>query len=149
MEGTDLFVVRAHLPVVESLGFGSELLSKTSGAATAPLLRFSHWSSLPVHVSVLTLQLTKMKTSRQQWLSALFLPRTFSWCSSFSTFIARTMASHSHIASSQVDPFWRPTSEDERDEHGEAYASHEAGLRSFFVTKEKEPPITPLFFSSQ
>jgi hypothetical protein len=29
----------------------------------------------------------------------------------------------------QVDPFWRPTSEDERDEHGEAYASHEAGLR--------------------
>jgi len=49
VEGTDLFVVRAHLPVVESLGFGSELLSKTSGAATAPLLRFSHWSSLPVH----------------------------------------------------------------------------------------------------
>lgn len=36
IEGTELFLITAHLPVVESIGFASELLDRTSGAATAP-----------------------------------------------------------------------------------------------------------------
>ena len=71
IEGTDLFLISATLPVAESSGFSTELLSKTSGSATAPLLSFSHWAPM------------------------------------------------------DVDPFWRPTTQEERDEHGEAYASHE------------------------
>jgi len=71
VDGTDLFLVSALLPVVESSGFSVELLAKTAGSATAPLLSFSHWAPIP------------------------------------------------------VDPFWRPTTQDERDEHGEAYLSHE------------------------
>jgi len=66
----NVWLSSALLPVVESGGFSSELLAKTSGSATAPLLRFSRWAALP------------------------------------------------------VNPFWRPTTADERDEHGEAYASH-------------------------
>jgi len=75
VEGTDLFIISALLPVVMSSGFSTELLSKTSGAATAPLLSFSHWSVL------------------------------------------------------KTDPFWRPTTEEERDEHGESYASYERDIK--------------------
>lgn len=45
LEGTELFSIRALLPVVESFGFGEELRKKTSGNAT-PQLFFSHWEVL-------------------------------------------------------------------------------------------------------
>lgn len=43
-DGTALFTVQAHLPVVESFGFATDLLIQTSGAASNPQLVFSHWS---------------------------------------------------------------------------------------------------------
>ncbi|CAH0516676.1 unnamed protein product [Peronospora belbahrii] len=43
-DGTALFTVKAHLPVVESFGFATDLLTQTSGAASNPQLVFSHWS---------------------------------------------------------------------------------------------------------
>ncbi|KAF1788447.1 Ribosomal protein S5 domain 2-type fold [Phytophthora cactorum] len=42
-DGTALFTVKAHLPVVESFGFATDLLIQTSGAASNPQLIFSHW----------------------------------------------------------------------------------------------------------
>ena len=36
------------------------------------------------------------------------------------------LLSFSHWACIPTSPFWRPTTEDERDEFGEAYASHDA-----------------------
>jgi len=46
MEGTDTWVIKAHLPVAEIYGFADELRKKTSGAATSPQLLFSHWEIL-------------------------------------------------------------------------------------------------------
>jgi ribosome assembly protein 1 len=46
IEGTQLFIVSAILPVASSFGFSQELLKKTSGSATAPQLLFSHWQLL-------------------------------------------------------------------------------------------------------
>lgn len=46
IDGTSLFLLSAILPVNESFGFAQELLNKTSGAATAPQLRFSHWKQM-------------------------------------------------------------------------------------------------------
>ena len=43
MEGTDTWLISAHLPVVEIYGFADELRKRTSGAATSPQLLFSHW----------------------------------------------------------------------------------------------------------
>lgn len=43
LEGTELFVISARLPVIESFGFSAELLEWTSGAATAPQLSFARW----------------------------------------------------------------------------------------------------------
>ncbi|CAI5729690.1 unnamed protein product [Peronospora destructor] len=43
-DGTALFTVKAHMPVVESFGFATDLLTHTSGAASNPQLIFSHWS---------------------------------------------------------------------------------------------------------
>ncbi|CAI5719528.1 unnamed protein product [Peronospora effusa] len=43
-DGTALFTVKAYLPVVESFGFATDLLTHTSGAASNPQLVFSHWS---------------------------------------------------------------------------------------------------------
>lgn len=43
-DGTALFTVKAHLPVIESFGFATDLLIQTSGAASNPQLVFSHWS---------------------------------------------------------------------------------------------------------
>lgn len=40
--GTDVFTIRAYLPVFESFGFAEELRTTTSGAANAQLV-FSHW----------------------------------------------------------------------------------------------------------
>ncbi len=45
-DGTTLFEVEAWLPVVESFGFASELLSITSGQATSPQLVFSHFEMI-------------------------------------------------------------------------------------------------------
>ncbi|TMW65312.1 hypothetical protein Poli38472_007954 [Pythium oligandrum] len=42
-DGSALFTIKAHLPVVESFGFATELLIQTSGAASNPQLVFSHW----------------------------------------------------------------------------------------------------------
>ena len=45
-EGTDLFLISASLPVVESFGFANDLRKNTSGAAH-PQLVFSHYEALP------------------------------------------------------------------------------------------------------
>ncbi|KAJ0402401.1 hypothetical protein P43SY_004110 [Pythium insidiosum] len=42
-DGSALFTIKAHLPVVESFGFATELRIQTSGAASNPQLVFSHW----------------------------------------------------------------------------------------------------------
>ena len=44
-EGTPIFTIRAHLPVVESFGFAQDLRKHTSGAAH-PQLVFSHYAAL-------------------------------------------------------------------------------------------------------
>lgn len=44
-EGTDLFVCKAYLPVIESFGFAEELRRMTSGAVI-PQLIFSHWQTI-------------------------------------------------------------------------------------------------------
>jgi len=41
-EGTNSFVIKAHLPVYESFGFSKEIRKRTSGVAS-PQLIFSHW----------------------------------------------------------------------------------------------------------
>jgi len=45
-EGSTFYTVRAHIPVLESLGFDAALRQETSGHAS-PQLVFSHWQSLP------------------------------------------------------------------------------------------------------
>lgn len=44
-EGTDLFVCKAYLPVIESFGFAEELRRMTSGLVL-PQLVFSHWETM-------------------------------------------------------------------------------------------------------
>ena len=66
IDGTSLFILTAHLPVLESFGFAQELLHNSKGEATAPQFQFSHWA-------------VRCK-----------------------------------------DPFWRPTTADEREDYGEA-----------------------------
>jgi len=78
IDGTSLFILTAHLPILESFGFSQELLHKSSGEATAPMLQFSHW------------------------------------------------------ALREKDPFWRPTTADEREDHGEA---------STFITSTHANPV--------
>ncbi|KAI4876963.1 hypothetical protein NFI96_017652 [Prochilodus magdalenae] len=41
-EGTDMFIIKAVLPVAESFGFADEMRKRTSGLAS-PQLVFSHW----------------------------------------------------------------------------------------------------------
>jgi len=41
-EGTPLYLVKAHIPVLESFGFDADLREATSGRAI-PQLLFSHW----------------------------------------------------------------------------------------------------------
>ena len=45
LEGTDICIIEAELPVVESFGFSPEIMQKTSGAARTQL-QFSHWALL-------------------------------------------------------------------------------------------------------
>jgi len=45
-ERSTFYILRAHIPVLESLGFDAALRQETSGHAT-PQLVFSHWQSLP------------------------------------------------------------------------------------------------------
>ncbi|CAN0200336.1 unnamed protein product [Discosporangium mesarthrocarpum] len=65
VEGTQLFLLTAYLPVAESFGFASELFKRTSGAGTTPQLTFSHWEPM------------------------------------------------------EMDPFWRPQTDEEREDEGE------------------------------
>ncbi|XP_029318489.1 elongation factor-like GTPase 1 [Cottoperca gobio] len=44
-EGTDMFLIKAVLPVAESFGFADEIRKRTSGLAS-PQLVFSHWELL-------------------------------------------------------------------------------------------------------
>uniref|UniRef100_A0A8D3BZY3 Elongation factor-like 1 n=1 Tax=Scophthalmus maximus TaxID=52904 RepID=A0A8D3BZY3_SCOMX len=44
-EGTDMFIIKAVLPVAESFGFADEIRKRTSGLAS-PQLVFSHWEVL-------------------------------------------------------------------------------------------------------
>eukprot|EP00560_Eucampia_antarctica_P000534 CAMPEP_0197834672 /NCGR_PEP_ID=MMETSP1437-20131217/23278_1 /TAXON_ID=49252 ORGANISM="Eucampia antarctica, Strain CCMP1452" /NCGR_SAMPLE_ID=MMETSP1437 /ASSEMBLY_ACC=CAM_ASM_001096 /LENGTH=115 /DNA_ID=CAMNT_0043439553 /DNA_START=64 /DNA_END=411 /DNA_ORIENTATION=- len=46
VDGTDLLLIAATIPQVESFGFAPELLKKSSGEVTAPELVFSHWDML-------------------------------------------------------------------------------------------------------
>ena len=41
-EGSDVFVIKAQMPVAESFGFAEEIRKRTSGLAS-PQLVFSHW----------------------------------------------------------------------------------------------------------
>lgn len=41
-EGTDIFIIKAVVPVAESFGFADEIRKRTSGLAS-PQLVFSHW----------------------------------------------------------------------------------------------------------
>lgn len=41
-EGTEIFIVKAVLPVAESFGFADEIRKRTSGLAS-PQMVFSHW----------------------------------------------------------------------------------------------------------
>ena len=43
IEGTSIFCIDAALPAAEAFGLADELRKKTSGAASTPQLRFSHW----------------------------------------------------------------------------------------------------------
>ncbi|XP_019801357.1 elongation factor-like GTPase 1 isoform X2 [Tursiops truncatus] len=45
-EGTDMFIIKAVLPVAESFGFADEIRKRTSGLAS-PQLIFSHWEIIP------------------------------------------------------------------------------------------------------
>ncbi|XP_031524286.1 elongation factor-like GTPase 1 isoform X2 [Papio anubis] len=45
-EGTDMFIIKAVLPVAESFGFADEIRKRTSGLAS-PQLVFSHWEIIP------------------------------------------------------------------------------------------------------
>ncbi|XP_074862728.1 elongation factor-like GTPase 1 [Carettochelys insculpta] len=45
-EGTDVFIIKAVLPVAESFGFADEIRKRTSGLAS-PQLVFSHWEVIP------------------------------------------------------------------------------------------------------
>lgn len=45
-EGTDVFIIKAVLPVAESFGFADEIRKRTSGLAS-PQLVFSHWEIIP------------------------------------------------------------------------------------------------------
>jgi ribosome assembly protein 1 len=46
--GTTTFHIVSLLPVAESLGFAQDLRAATSGAASAPQMVFSHWSTLVI-----------------------------------------------------------------------------------------------------
>ena len=65
VEGTDLITITAVVPMVETMGLTAELLKRTSGESTAPMMTFNHWEKLP------------------------------------------------------EDPFWQPTTAEEREDHGE------------------------------
>ncbi|XP_051896621.1 elongation factor-like GTPase 1 isoform X2 [Pristis pectinata] len=45
-EGTEMFIIKAVLPVAESFGFADEIRKRTSGQAS-PQLVFSHWEVIP------------------------------------------------------------------------------------------------------
>lgn len=46
-EGTQVFIIQAVLPIIDSFGFAEDIRKKTSGLAS-PQLKFSHWEVLDV-----------------------------------------------------------------------------------------------------
>lgn len=50
-EGTDMFIIKAVLPVAESFGFADEIRKRTSGLAS-PQLVFSHWEVILINVMI-------------------------------------------------------------------------------------------------
>jgi ribosome assembly protein 1 len=112
-EGSDLFTVHAYMPAEASFGFADELRRRSSGAATASLL-LSHWERLQVGCgaagwgrrapaavhSLLRIPLARPPAQNlpavgnpPPRLPALYIP--------------------------QVDPFFVPLTEEEREEFGE------------------------------
>ena len=65
VEGTEMITIVVALPLSETTGLTNELLDRSSGEASAPMMAFSHWQLM------------------------------------------------------SLDPFWRPTTEEEREEYGE------------------------------
>uniref|UniRef100_A0A8C5PH21 Elongation factor like GTPase 1 n=1 Tax=Leptobrachium leishanense TaxID=445787 RepID=A0A8C5PH21_9ANUR len=51
-EGTDMFIIKAVLPVAESFGFADEIRKRTSGLAS-PQLVFSHWEVACIIITIL------------------------------------------------------------------------------------------------
>lgn len=84
-------MLTALLPVVESFGFGAELLSKTSGLATSPQLLFSHW---------------EVRTGAFVFCFSLRSRRVIHG-------VARRMQVN------ETDPFWKPHTEEELEDLGE------------------------------
>lgn len=52
-EGTEMFIIKAVLPVAESFGFADEIRKRTSGLAS-PQLVFSHWEVRRAHTYTLS-----------------------------------------------------------------------------------------------
>jgi translation elongation factor EF-G len=63
--GTDVFIIKAVLPVAESFGFADEIRKRTSGLAS-PQLVFSHWEVRRSRVSVLPSPLGLPPTERPE-----------------------------------------------------------------------------------
>lgn len=51
-EGTDMFIIKAVLPVAESFGFADEIRKRTSGLAS-PQLVFSHWEVIILYICII------------------------------------------------------------------------------------------------
>lgn len=62
-EGTDMFIIKALVPVAESFGFADEIRKRTSGLAS-PQLVFSHWEVRLCFVFFIPLQLFKEARTR-------------------------------------------------------------------------------------
>eukprot|EP01035_Chromulina_nebulosa_P018974 gene18974-24785_t len=90
IDGTNLLLLTAHLPVSESFGFAQELLKKTSGNGTAPQLAFSHWSNM------------------------------------------------------KEDPFWKPKTEEELEEYGDANKFNELNKIRLLIDKIRKRKGLPI-----
>ncbi|EPY75052.1 elongation factor Tu GTP-binding domain-containing protein 1 isoform 6 [Camelus ferus] len=97
-EGTDVFIIKAVLPVAESFGFADEIRKRTSGLAS-PQLVFSHWEEQP------------QRNCPQYAFRWTCLPHPQGGKGSHSvTFFYKIIPS---------DPFWVPTTEEEYLHFGE------------------------------
>jgi ribosome assembly protein 1 len=103
-EGSDLFSIHAYLPAEASFGFADELRRRSSGAATASLL-LSHWERL---------QVGARGARRAAWAvlgaAAALLAQPVH---------THNLTEHTKPVMWQVDPFFVPLTEEEREEFGE------------------------------